>query len=105
MTRKSYPPIEKTLPLRIIQPQAEQPLPRWLRVLLTLVGTTFLLIGIVMLAIPVLPQVWAFALAAVCFSVASQSVWRWLERRLRRWPRLHTRACSLRSWLLDRLSR
>ncbi len=82
----------------------QQPLPRWLRALLLLAGLVFLGVGIVMLAIPILPQVWAFAIAAVCFSLASRSVWLWLERKLRRFPRVHATATSLRERLLERLS-
>ncbi len=74
-------------------------LPAWLRVALAFVGTVFLLIGIVMLAIPVLPQVWAFLLAAVCFSLASEALWERLDGVLGRWPRLQnaTRKLRLRS--------
>lgn len=92
-------------PLQPIDFESEQELPRWLRLLLVVVGSGFLLVGVVMLAIPVVPQVWAFALAGVCFSLASQTVWIWLERQLRRWPRVHARACTLRRGLLERLGK
>ncbi len=82
----------------------ERPLPTWLRATLVVAGLGFLLIGVVMLAIPVLPQVWAFALALVCFSLASRALWLWLERKLQRWPRIHDATAALRSNLLRRLS-
>ena len=91
--------------LQTLNLHPERELPPWLRILLILVGTFFMLVGLIMLAIPILPQVWAFALAAMCFSLASQTVWRWLEYRLVRWPGLHTRACRLRGRMLDRLNR
>jgi len=84
---------------------AEDELPRWLRLLLLLIGGGFLLVGIVMLALPVLPQVWAFAMAGVCFSLASETVWRWTERHTRRWPRVHATTCRLRTGILSRLPR
>lgn len=78
-------------------------LPSWLRILLIFLGLVFGLIGLVMLAVPVLPQVWAFALAAICFSLASQSVWLWLERKLRRWPKIHRATVRWRARILAAL--
>ena len=78
-------------------------LPSWLRILLIFLGLVFGMVGLVMLAVPVLPQVWAFALAALCFSLASHSAWLWLERRLRRWPKLHRATVRWRARILDAL--
>lgn len=78
-------------------------LPSWLRILLIFLGLVFGLVGLVMLALPVLPQVWAFALAALCFSLASHSVWLWLERRLRRWPKIHHATVLWRARILAAL--
>ena len=82
-------PTPSTVPVDEQALVAQADLPSWLRILLIFLGLMFGLIGLVMLALPVLPQVWAFALAALCFSLASHAVWLWLERKLRRWPRIH----------------
>lgn len=78
-------------------------LPSWLRILLIFLGLVFFLIGLVMLALPVLPQVWAFGLAALCFSLASHSAWLWLERKLRRWPKIHRTTVRWRARILAAL--
>ncbi len=64
----------------------EPPLPHWLRVLLFVVGSVLLLIGLVGLALPVIPQTIPLAAGAALLSLASDAFYRFLRTRLRRFP-------------------
>lgn len=99
-TPHPFPPVDSSDEQALV---AQADLPSWLRILLIFLGLVFFLVGLVMLALPVLPQVWAFALAALCFSLASHSAWLWLERKLRRWPKIHRATVRWRARILEAL--
>ncbi|REJ81835.1 MAG: hypothetical protein DWQ36_05185 [Acidobacteria bacterium] len=63
------------------------PPPRWLRWLLVGVGTLLVAVGLVGLALPIVPQMIPLVLGATALTLASDRLYRFLHRRLERWPR------------------
>lgn len=74
---------------RITPDEHDDPLPRlpWgVRVALLGLGWILVLIGILGLALPGIQGILTLALGAAVLSLASRSTYRFLRRRLQRWP-------------------
>ena len=81
------------------------PLPQGIRLTLFLVGSVLLLIGLVGLALPVVPQTIPLALGIAILSLASEWVHKRLRRLFVRWPSAWRRIQAVRRRLHDWLSR
>ena len=86
-TRAPYP--EETL----------KPLPTTTRVAIWIAGSVFLLVGLIGLALPVIPQAVPLALGAALLSLASERFYSLLVKNVERWPRLAHRLAQLRATL------
>ncbi|MEM6704100.1 MAG: hypothetical protein AAF690_15385 [Acidobacteriota bacterium] len=85
----------------------DPPLPTWVRALLFALGSLLVLVGLVALALPVVPQALPLAAGAALLSLASDRLYLFLRTRLRRWPWLWRPLRSFRIQvhrLLSRLS-
>jgi uncharacterized membrane protein (Fun14 family) len=85
--------------------EALEPLPPATRIALWIVGTVLLLIGLVGLALPVVPQAVPLAIGAAFLSLASERFYGLLVRNVERWPRLAQHLVRLRHRLHRLLSR
>ncbi|HVS13375.1 MAG TPA: hypothetical protein VMV46_05610 [Thermoanaerobaculia bacterium] len=85
--------------------EALEPLPPATRIALWIVGTVFLLIGLVGLALPVVPQAVPLAIGAAFLSLASERFYSLLVRKVERWPKLARRLVQLRHRMHRLLSR
>ena len=82
-----------------------EPLSPWLRWLLVALGSVALVIGLIGLALPIVPQAIPLLFAFTALSLASEGFWRFLERLLSRWPSLRARVARLRQRAHRALSR
>lgn len=73
-----------------------EPLSPWLRWLLVALGSVALIIGLIGLALPIVPQAIPLLFAVTALSLASEGFWRQMERLLGRWPGLRARVVKLR---------
>lgn len=76
-----------------------------MRLLLFVIGGFLVLIGLVGLALPVVPQTIPLALGITLLSLASERIYRHLQSFFQRWPGLWRRIQALRRRLENRLSR
>lgn len=82
-----------------------EPLPRGIRFALFLVGAVFVGIGLVGLALPVVPQVIPLILGAAVLSLASEALHRRLQNLLEPWPSAAERFRRVRNRLHQMFSR
>ncbi|MDH3402376.1 MAG: hypothetical protein OES32_05560 [Acidobacteriota bacterium] len=80
-------------------------LPLVVRLAVLVVGWIVVLIGILGLALPGIQGCLTLALGAALLSLASEMIYRGLNRLLHRWPRVWDRVEALRAWMHDKLSR
>lgn len=80
-------------------------IPRVSRLVLFAVGGLLLFIGLVGLALPVIPQTIPLALGVALLSLASERVHRYLKSILHRWPRIWRTIQAFRNRLESWLSR
>jgi len=76
-----------------------EPLPPTTRIAIWIVGSVFLLIGLIGLALPVIPQAVPLALGAALLSLASERFYTLLVKNVERWPRLAHHLARLRARL------
>lgn len=81
------------------------PPPRWLRIVLTIVGCTLVGLGLIGLALPVVPQMVPLVAGATALTFADERLYQALQRGLRRWPRLRTALRRTRQRVHNRLVR
>lgn len=81
-----------------------RPLPPLTRALLLIAGGLLFAIGLVGLALPIIPQTIPLVLGLAILSLASRWVHDLLERLLNRWPRVRRVVAQLRKRVHDRLS-
>ena len=92
------------------RPPVEHPvhipdLPLTLRIVLLMVGWFVVVLGLAGLLLPGLQGILLLMLGSAILSVASDTVHRWLERLLDRWPRIRDRLNNLRHKVHLKLSR
>ena len=80
------------------------PLPFFARIGVLLVGWILLLIGIAGLALPGIQGCLTIALGAALLSLASEMIYRWLKKGLRRWPKVWARVERMRAWTHAKLT-
>lgn len=80
-------------------------LPLVVRVVVLVVGWLVLLIGVAGLALPGIQGCLTIAVGAALLSLASEMIYRWLKRGLKRWPKVWDRVEHFRGWMHDKLSR
>ena len=79
------------------------PLDGWLRTILLALGTVFVLIGLIGLALPVVPQAIPLALGAAMLSLASERLHHGILGLLSRWPAAARVLVSFRTRMHRRL--
>lgn len=96
------PPREDTGKLRL----RHQPPSLWVRLILLGIGWMLLLVGVAGLALPGIQGILTILVGAAILSIASESVYRLLQRLLRdRWPGVWQRLDDFRDRWRARLSR
>ena len=80
-------------------------MPKGTRLMVFVVGGLFLLIGLIGLALPIIPQTIPLTLGIALLSLASERVYRYLQTLLGRWPRVWRTIQALRHRLESWLSR
>jgi len=99
-TRTSEPPRQQEPSHRRL-PQ----LPLVVRICVLIAGWVVLLVGIAGLALPGIQGCLTIAVGAALLSLASEMIYRWLRRRLERWPKVWGRVEQTRGWMHGKLSR
>ena len=79
------------------------PLDGWLRTVLLVLGSGFLLLGLIGLALPVIPQTIPLALGAAMLSLASERLHHGILGLLSRWPAAARVLVSFRTRMHRRL--
>lgn len=79
--------------------EALEPLPPATRIAMWVVGSLCLLIGLVGLALPVIPQAVPLALGVAFLSLASERFYSVIAKNVERWPRIAHRLAHLRARL------
>jgi uncharacterized membrane protein YbaN (DUF454 family) len=82
-----------------------EPLPLATRIAMWIVGSIFLLLGLIGLALPVVPQAVPLALGVAFLSLASERFYALLVKNVERWPRLAHQLARLRATLHRWLSK